>query len=126
LTEKLGVFTSRFVPGPPKRFAQFVGLLFAVTGFIFRFFGFYLTSWIILGCLFAASFLAGVFGICLACAFFRFAINAGIAPPSVYESCAVSYTNSQPLASTNKSTLALNKSISNSLNYSKDSSLNIQ
>jgi hypothetical protein len=77
----------RFVPGPPKRFAQAMGLTFALAATL----TWLLDSWSdarwILVPLIGAASLEGFLGYCLGCAIFARLIRAGLIPESVCVEC---------------------------------------
>lgn len=78
----------RLVPGPPKRFAQAIGVAFSVSALVLTF-GF--DQWgaakVVLGLLVAAAFLESAFGLCLGCKAFAFLMRAGVIPDDVCERC---------------------------------------
>ncbi len=79
----------RLVPGPPKRFAQGIGVAFSTTALLLYFGGgFTAAAWVVTGLLAAAAFLEAAFGICLGCTVFAGLMRAGVIPASVCESCA--------------------------------------
>lgn len=78
---------SRLVPGPPKRFAQTIGLVFSGTAFVLSLAGVGLGAQIVTGLLVVAATLESVFGLCLGCVAFGFLQRKGIIPESVCESC---------------------------------------
>lgn len=78
---------TRLVPGPPKRFAQTIGLAFGVTATVLAVLGFGLAAQIVTGVLIAAAFLEFAFGFCLGCTVFGYLQRAGIIPESVCEAC---------------------------------------
>ncbi|WP_081604322.1 DUF4395 domain-containing protein [Gordonia malaquae] len=75
------------VPGPPKRFAQTVGLVFSGTAFVLSLVGFGLAAQIVVGALIVAAFLEFAFGICLGCIAFGYLQRAGVIPDDVCEAC---------------------------------------
>ncbi|MHC3003356.1 DUF4395 domain-containing protein [Gordonia sp. GN26] len=77
----------KLVPGPPKRFAQTIGLVVSGTAFVLSLFGFGLAAQIVTGVLILAATLESVFGFCLGCTIFGFLQHAGIIPESVCEAC---------------------------------------
>ena len=78
----------KFVPGPPKRFAQSVGLAFAgVASVVTLTAGWGTAKWILLPLLAAAS-LEGFAGYCLGCTMFSFLMKVGLIPESVCLECA--------------------------------------
>jgi len=77
------------VPGPPKRFAQGIGVIFSTTALILAFgFGLVTAAWVVLTLLVGAAFLEAAFGICLGCRVFSLLMRVGIIPESVCEECA--------------------------------------
>lgn len=78
----------RFVPGPPKRFAQGVGLAFSLTATVLWLtVGWDTARWVLLPLLVAAS-LEGFAGYCLGCTMFGWLMRAGVIPDSVCADCA--------------------------------------
>ena len=63
----------RPVPGPPKRFAQGIGVAFSVTALILTILGAWTAAEVVLGLLGAAAFLEAAFGFCLGCKIFAVA-----------------------------------------------------
>jgi hypothetical protein len=79
----------RLVPGPPKRFAQGMGLGFAGTAAVLALVVHArLATDLVLGALVAAATLESVFGYCLGCKVFALLIRAGVVPDQVCERCA--------------------------------------
>jgi hypothetical protein len=78
---------TRYVAGPPKRFAQGLGLAFTATSSIVTLTsGFSVGRWILVPLIGAAS-LEGFAGFCLGCTVFGWLIRAGLIPASVCEDC---------------------------------------
>ncbi len=78
----------KFVPGPPKRFAQGIGAAFSVAATLtWLLDGWSVARWILLPLLVAAS-LEGFFGFCLGCTIFGWLMRAGVIPDSICEDCA--------------------------------------
>jgi len=79
----------KLVPGPPKRFAQAMGLTFSLAAVVLAY-GFDATTaaWVVTGMLAAAAFLESAFAVCLGCQVFALLMRAGIVPQSVCEECA--------------------------------------
>jgi hypothetical protein len=79
---------ARPVPGPPKRFAQAIGLVFSASAAVLAL-GFGLTSaaYMVLGLLIVAATLESVFGLCLGCKAFAVLMRAGVIPEEVCERC---------------------------------------
>ena len=73
----------RFVAGPPKRFAQFVGLLFSTTASVLWLLDFTTASRVVAAMLAAAAFLEAVFAVCLGCIMFGWMIRWGVIPDRV-------------------------------------------
>jgi hypothetical protein len=87
ITPRLHV-AARPVPGPPKRFAQAIGLVFSASAAVLAL-GFGLTSaaYVVLGLLILAATLESVFGLCLGCRAFALLMRAGVIPAEVCERC---------------------------------------
>jgi len=77
----------RMVAGPPKRFAQFVGLLFSATAGVLWLLDFGTASRIVAGALVAAALLESVFAVCLGCIMFGWLMKLGVIPQRVCEEC---------------------------------------
>jgi hypothetical protein len=77
----------RPVAGPPKRFAQGIGVAFSVTALILTGLGFWGAAQIVLGLLVVAATLESVFGLCLGCKAFAVLIKLGVVPEEVCEKC---------------------------------------
>jgi Domain of unknown function (DUF4395) len=78
----------RYVPGPPKRFAQGIGTVLSVAAAILAIgFGDQLAADVLLCLLLAAATLESVFALCLGCKIFAVLMRAGIIPESVCERC---------------------------------------
>jgi len=77
----------RFVAGPPKRFAQFVGLVFSATASVLWLLDLPTASRVVATALAAAAFLEAVFALCLGCIMFRLLMRLGIIPERVCEQC---------------------------------------
>lgn len=78
----------RLVPGPPKRFAQGLGLAFSLTAALCVTLGATTVGWVLDGLLVVAAVLESVFAFCLGCAIFGLLQRAGWIPESVCEACA--------------------------------------
>jgi hypothetical protein len=87
ITPRLRV-AARLVPGPPKRFAQAIGVVFSLSAAVLAL-GFGLTSaaYVVLGLLIVAATLESVFGLCLGCKAFAILMRAGVIPEEVCERC---------------------------------------
>ena len=77
----------KFVPGPPKRFAQTIGLTFAATALALTLLGFSTVAQLVIAALIVAAFLEAAIAICLGCIAFSFLMKLGVIPQSVCESC---------------------------------------
>ena len=78
---------ARLVPGPPKRFAQAIGVVFSVTGSALWLAGAETASRVAVGALGAAALLEAALGLCLGCKVFAGLIRLGAVPESVCEEC---------------------------------------
>ncbi len=79
----------RPVPGPPKRFAQAIGVVFSSTAVVLWFgAGAHGAAWGVLGTLAAAALLESAFGVCLGCKVFTVLMRMGLVPDTVCEACA--------------------------------------
>ena len=79
----------RFVPGPPKRLAQGIGLMLSATASVLCFgLGRRRAAYRVLTALIGAASLEAFFGVCLACRMFPFLVRAGIVPEAACEECA--------------------------------------
>ena len=86
VTPKLN-FNHKFVPGPPKRFAQTIGLTFAATALVLTLLDYSVAANLVIAALIFAATLESVFAICLGCIMFSFLMKLGLIPQSVCESC---------------------------------------
>lgn len=86
LTPRLRV-QHRFVPGPPKRFAQGVGLAFSGGALVAWGVGQPAVSYALIGGLIAAATLESVFAVCLGCIVFNQLMRWGVVPASVCAEC---------------------------------------
>ncbi len=87
VTPRLGL-AERPVPGPPKRFAQGIGVAFSVTALVLTASGVWTAAEVVLGLLGVAAFVESAFGLCLGCKVFALLMRVGIVPESVCEECA--------------------------------------
>lgn len=90
-TEVIPLFEDKFTPGPPRHFAQFIGLIFSCVGLILRITGYQYVSWAILLGLFFASGLAGFFSYCLGCTIFGMMMKIGVIPETTCLACKSKY-----------------------------------
>ncbi len=76
------------VPGPPKRFAQTVGLVFSVTALVLHFVaGLSVAAGVVLAVLTVFAALESFLGFCAGCFVFNYMIRWGLVPKSVCEEC---------------------------------------
>ncbi|MDO8212318.1 DUF4395 domain-containing protein [Conexibacter sp. CPCC 206217] len=81
-------FRAKLVPGPPKRFAQTIGLTFSTAAALLFFaFGLDTAAYVVLGALVVAASLESFAGFCLGCQAFALLIRAGVIPEEVCERC---------------------------------------
>ena len=86
VTPKLN-FNHKFVPGPPKRFAQTIGLTFATSALVLSLLDYSVAAELVIAALIFAATLESVFAICLGCIMFSFLMKLGVIPQSICESC---------------------------------------
>lgn len=87
ITPRLPV-RERPVPGPPKRFAQGMGVAFSLTATVLALgFGDHTAAYVVLGLLIVAATLESVFGLCLGCKIFALLMRTGVIPEEVCERC---------------------------------------
>jgi hypothetical protein len=78
----------RPTPGPPKRFAQAIGVAFSGTAAVLALgFGLTTAAYVVLGVLVAFAVLESVFGFCAGCKVFALLMRAGVIPQEVCERC---------------------------------------
>jgi len=77
------------VPGPPKRFAQAMGLVMSTTALVLALpLGLQTAAAVVLLVLAAAASLEAFAGVCLGCEIFRVLMRAGVVPETVCLDCA--------------------------------------
>jgi hypothetical protein len=86
VTPRLGI-AERPVAGPPKRFAQGMGVAFSLTALILTGLGLWTAAEVFLGLLAVAALLESALGICLGCKAFALLMRAGVVPEDVCERC---------------------------------------
>jgi Domain of unknown function (DUF4395) len=86
ITPRLGL-AERPVAGPPKRFAQGIGVVFSVTALTLAALEYWGAAQIVLGLLATAAFLESALGLCLGCKAFGLLMRTGIVPKEVCERC---------------------------------------
>jgi hypothetical protein len=78
----------KFSPGPPKRFAQAIGLAFSLTALLLHYrFGRRRAARAVLTGLVGAASLEAFLGLCLGCKLFALGMRAGVVPERVCEEC---------------------------------------
>jgi Domain of unknown function (DUF4395) len=77
----------RPVAGPPKRFAQGMGVVFSVTALVLTVLGYWGAAQIVLVLLVVAALLESVLGLCLGCKVFAILMKVGVVPAEVCERC---------------------------------------
>src|SRR4051812_1121356 len=70
----------KLVPGPPKRFAQGIGVAFSVTALVLTLAGWWTGAQVVLALLGVAAFLESALALCLGCKAFALLMRAGIIP----------------------------------------------
>ena len=81
-------FKEKLVPGPPKRFAQAIGVVFSVSAAILAVgFGLTTAAYVVLGVLAFFAFLESAFGLCVGCRVFAVLMRLGVIPEAVCEEC---------------------------------------
>lgn len=87
VTPRLGV-EPRFVPGPPKRFAQGIGAVVSTAAAVLAL---AVDQWqaarFLIGLLSVAAFLEAAFALCIGCKVFALLMRAGVIPEAVCERC---------------------------------------
>ena len=78
---------AKLVPGPPKRFAQGIGVAFSVSALVLVVAGQWGAAQVVLGMLATAAFLEAAFALCLGCKAFALLMRAGVIPDDVCERC---------------------------------------
>lgn len=77
------------VPGPPKRFAQGIGVVFSGTATVlFLGFGLQGAAMVVVAALAVPAFVEAAFGHCIGCRIFALAMRVGIIPERVCPECA--------------------------------------
>jgi len=79
----------RLVAGPPKRFAQAIGVVFSSSAVVLWFgLGAHTAAWVVIGALGIGAVLESGFGLCLGCKVFAVLMRIGLVPDTVCEACA--------------------------------------
>ncbi len=77
----------KLLPGPPKRFAQGIGVAFTAAASLLWLAGAPSAARVVIAMLAGAAFLEAAFGFCLGCKVFALLMKGGIIPESVCEEC---------------------------------------
>jgi len=78
----------RLVAGPPKRFAQAIGVAFSSTALVLWFgAGEHAAAWVVIALLATAALLESALGLCLGCRAFGFLMRVGLVPDHVCAAC---------------------------------------
>ncbi|HTO00358.1 MAG TPA: DUF4395 domain-containing protein [Microthrixaceae bacterium] len=77
----------KLVPGPPKRFAQAIGVAFTVTASALWLAGVPTAARVVIAMLAVAASLEAALGFCLGCRIFSILMRFGVIPESVCEEC---------------------------------------
>ena len=77
----------KLVPGPPKRFAQAIGVAFSITGSALWLGGSVGVARVVVAMLAGAAFLEAAFGFCLGCKAFAVLMRVGVIPDDVCAEC---------------------------------------
>jgi hypothetical protein len=80
-------FAEKPVAGPPKRFAQGIGVAFSGTALALTLSGHWFAAQVVLGVLIGAASLEGFAGYCLGCKVFAILMRLGVIPETVCEEC---------------------------------------
>lgn len=78
----------KYVPGPPKRFAQGIGAALTTSAAILAVAGATTAAYVLVALLAIAAGLESIFAICLGCQLFSLLMRAGVIPDRVCEECA--------------------------------------
>lgn len=78
---------ARMVPGPPKRFAQTIGLLFSGAAAVSLFVGATAIATVLLGVLVVFALLESALGFCAGCWVFGHLMRLGVIPEETCEAC---------------------------------------
>jgi hypothetical protein len=79
----------RYVSGPPKRFAQGIGMVMSTAALVLGLIlGLHTAADVLLGVFVVAAGLESIFGYCLGCRAFGLLILAGVVPEDVCAECA--------------------------------------
>jgi hypothetical protein len=88
LAMKVAARDPKYVPGPPKRFAQGMGAVFSTTAAVLAFTGATTAAAVLVAMLAVAATLESVFAFCLGCQIFAGLMRLGMIPDAVCAECA--------------------------------------
>ena len=78
----------RLVPGPPKRFAQSIGLVLSVAALLLNYvFGLQAAAYSVLGVVLFFAALESVIGFCMGCYVFARLMDLGLIPKTICDKC---------------------------------------
>ena len=80
-------FAEKPVAGPPKRFAQAMGVAFSGSALVLTLTGHWFGAQVVLGLLVFAASLEGFLGYCLGCKIFGILMRCGLIPEEICEEC---------------------------------------
>jgi hypothetical protein len=87
----------KYVPGPPKRFAQGIGATLSVAAAILHFgFGATGAAYVLVAAIAVAATLESVFAFCVGCQIFAVLMRVGVIPEAVCERCNVLWRDDDP------------------------------
>jgi len=97
VTPRLGL-APRYVPGPPKRFAQGIGAVLSVTAAVLAIgFGHQAAADVVLAAIVVAATLESAVGFCLGCTIFAQLMRIGVIPERVCIACANLRVDASPV-----------------------------
>lgn len=80
-------FQEKLLPGPPKRFAQFIGMIFSISIVTFTIFDLEILTMIFTSILIFFASLEAFLGFCFGCTVFKFLISKSLLPEDICERC---------------------------------------
>ena len=94
-------FGPKYVPGPPKRFAQGIGATLSVAAVVLELgFGQTTAAYVLVTMVVVAATLESVFAVCLGCKVFALLMRVGVVPDDICERCNNIWVDAKPLGST--------------------------
>ena len=95
-------FPAKYVPGPPKRFAQGIGATLSIAAVIANFgFGEANLAYMLVGLIIIAATLESAFALCLGCKAFAMLIHLGVIPEEICDRCNNIWANPSGVPPTN-------------------------